>query len=208
MNPACGALLTTVERKAPAPAGQTRREGDAPTADTARQPAAEPVPAAVTVPPVGQRSGRRQFVLAAALVTVAALTVSVVALLQDDDGVTEVPRATSASMNPELVAQVLEQTRPTGLEVRDERTAAVLHWANSDKGDEQRLVQVLATGGGMRSRVEPVTVQRGEVRVDGLDPDTGYCFRAGLVIFWDDPAVVTWSDYRCIRGATVRGPLG
>ncbi|MGW0433634.1 fibronectin type III domain-containing protein [Micromonospora sp. NPDC003197] len=202
VNPTCGALLAPVDR--------TLSGIDTDT-DTDHQSAADRVESASVVAagaPAEKRAGRRQFVIAAALVTIAALTVSVVALLRDDDPVAEIPRTTSGSMSPEMVAQVVDHARPTEVEVRDEQTAAVVRWASSNQSNEQRLVQVVAAGAGMRSRVEAVPVGNGEFRVDGLDPNVGYCFRVGVVVFWDSPAVVTWSEARCVRGATWRSPVG
>ncbi|MFD1321016.1 fibronectin type III domain-containing protein [Micromonospora sonneratiae] len=142
--------------------------------------------------------------VAAALVTVAALAVTAIAILRDDGGAPrEAPRPTSASLSPELMTQVLDQARPTGVEVRDEQTAVTVRWSRSSRSNDQHLVQVLAVDAGMQPRTEPVAGQRDEVRVEGLDPNIGYCFRIGAVIFWDSPAVVAWSDSRCVRGATI-----
>ncbi|GAB2956445.1 hypothetical protein GCM10027280_51310 [Micromonospora polyrhachis] len=227
VNPTCGALLSPVDRTTSAPRQEVRQDtrevrrddggidtdltgtgaADPAAADRAGRRPADPAPAVVAGPSVEKRSGQRQFVIAAALVTLVALTVTAFALLRDDDPVAEVPRPTRGSMSPEMVAQVMD-ARPTEVEVQDEQKAAVVRWTAANQSNGQHLVQVLAAGTGMRSRVDAVPIGNGEFRVDGLDPNAGYCFRVGTVVFWDTPAAVTWSEARCIRGATWRSPLG
>ena len=170
MNPTCGALLPTTPRP---PATRPVEHGvplDAlgDPVGGAEQSVPGVEPADATTQPVGKRSRPGQFVVAAALVTVAALAVTAIAILRDDGGAPrEAPRPTSASLSPELVTQVLDQARPTGVEVRDEQTAVTVRWSRSSRSNDQHLVQVLAVDAGMQPRTEPVAGQRDEVRVEG-----------------------------------------